>query len=156
MSGTGRIFQINVSPTGGVPKQATRSASVDMLGIVGNAVANKAKHGGPTAALCLYSLECIQSLQAEGHPFFPGSAGENITISGLDWAHITPGMRLQLGDSVLVEITRYTTPCQTIAGSFRDGDFKRIAHQTHAGWSRVYAQVLTGGAITVGDPIAVR
>ncbi|MBI5880172.1 MAG: MOSC domain-containing protein [Chloroflexi bacterium] len=156
MSHTGRIFQINVSPAGGVPKQAVRSAAIDMHGIAGNAVANKEKHGGPTAAICLYALERILALQGEGHPLFPGSAGENITITGLDWDAIVPGTRLQLGDCVLVEITRYTSPCQTIAGSFRDGDFNRISQKTHAGWSRVYAQVLTGGAITTGDPIAVR
>ena len=50
--------------------------------------------GGPLAALCLYSLEVIQALQAEGHSIFPGSVGENITLSHLDWSRVTPGVRL--------------------------------------------------------------
>lgn len=155
MTPSGRIFQINVSPAGGVPKQAVRTATVETLGIAGSTVANKAIHGGPQAALCLYSLERILALQAEGHPLFPGSAGENLTISGLDWDAVAPGMRLKLGGDVLVEITRYTKPCKTIAASFRDGGFERIAQTAHAGWSRVYAQVLAGGAIVVGDPVSV-
>jgi len=156
MSSIGRIFQINVSPAGGVPKAPVRTAAVDMLGIVGSTVANKAKHGGPQAALCLYALERILALQAEGHPLFPGSAGENLTITGLDWDAIAPGMRLKLGGDVLVELTRYTSPCQTIAASFRDGNFDRISQKTHPGWARVYAQVLSGGPITIGDPVVVQ
>ena len=42
-------------------------------------------HGGPDQALCLYSLEVIEGLAAEGHSIVPGSAGENVTVRGLDW-----------------------------------------------------------------------
>ena len=43
-------------------------------------IASPIFHGGPERALCLFSLERILELQAEGHPIFPGAAGENITI----------------------------------------------------------------------------
>ena len=152
---SGRIFQINVSPSGGVPKQPVREAVVGERGIVGNRVANPKIHGGPLAALCLYSLEVIQALQAEGHPIFPGSVGENITLSHLDWSRVTPGVRLQLGDEVLIEITKYTTPCETIVESFADRDSMRILQKTHPGWSRVYAKVLQVGRIRVGDAVSV-
>jgi MOSC domain-containing protein YiiM len=151
MNNTGRIFQINISPQGGVPKQAVREAEIDGLGIVGSRVAHPDIHGGEARALCLYSVERIQALQDEGHPIFPGSVGENLTLGGLDWAQLTPGARLQLGDLVLVEVTRYTTPCQTIVESFADRDSNRILQKTHPGWSRVYAKVLRAGRIRVGD-----
>src|SRR6266403_6290617 len=104
----GRIFQLNCSP-GGVPKLAVREAEVAELGMVGDEHRFQDIHGGPERALCLFSLERIIELQAEGHPIFPGAVGENITISGLDWNEVVPGLQLSLGDEVRIEITRYTS-----------------------------------------------
>jgi len=152
MSGP-RIFQINASAEGGVPKHALREAQVDSLGIVGSRVAHPDIHGGPERALCLYSLERILALQAEGHPLFPGSIGENITTVNLDWEQIGLGACLRLGEQVVVQVTRYTSPCETIATSFVEGRYDRISQKRHAGWSRVYARVLQPGRIQVGDRI---
>ena len=144
------IFQINISQ-GGVPKLAVRSAEVTELGLVGDTHNNTKVHGGPTRALCLYSLERILALQAEGHPIFAGSTGENLTLAGLDWDAIVPGVRLRLGDTVEIEVTKYTEPCPKITESFAGEDISRMAQADHPGWSRVYACVLTPGNIRVGD-----
>ena len=153
MSSTAHIFQINASQ-GGVPKLALREAVVTELGLTVDKH-NLKSHGGPTAALCLYALERIVALQGEGHPIFPGSVGENITVSGLDWDAVVPGVRLRLGDEVLVEVTRYTTPCTTIKDSFTDRDSDRILQTRHAGWSRVYAKVLRMGSIHAGSKVSL-
>ena len=58
-------------------------------------------HGGPDRAVCLYSLERILALQEEGHPIYPGAAGENLTLTGLDWEALQPGMTLRLGADVM-------------------------------------------------------
>ncbi|MGH2485504.1 MAG: MOSC domain-containing protein, partial [Ktedonobacterales bacterium] len=108
-------------------------------------------HGGPQAALCLYTLEQIERLRAEGHPIAPGTAGENVTLAGIALATLTPGTRLRLGDAVEIEITHYTTPCKNITASFSDGDFTRIARKLHPGESRVYARVLSPGTLRPGD-----
>jgi MOSC domain-containing protein YiiM len=150
----GRIFQLNIS-AGGVPKLATREALVTELGLVGDEHRFPNIHGGPERALCLFSLERILALQAEGHPIFPGSVGENITVSGLDWEKILPSVRLALGDEVRVEITSYTSPCNTIPASFSDGWYQRISQKVHPGWSRVYARVLQGGRLRVGQTVEV-
>ena len=146
-----RIFQINASKQGGVPKQPMREAQVDALGIVGSNVANPEDHGGIERALCLYSLERILALQVEGHPLFPGSVGENITTVNLDWEQMVPGVRLRLGEHVLIELTRYTAPCTTIAASFRESHYERISQKPYPGWSRIYARVLQPGPIRIGD-----
>ena len=151
-SQAGRIFQINISP-GGVPKLAIPQAEVTEQGVAGDRQTNLKVHGGPDRALCLYSLERLLQLQAEGHPTFPGAFGENIVISGLDWENIQPGQRYQLGDRVLVEITRYTNPCNNLIPYFKDGQFSRISQMQHPGWSRVYARVLVGGTLLPGDVI---
>jgi len=146
----GRIFQLNSSP-GGVPKLPVREAMVSELGLVGDGHNFPEIHGGPDRALCLFSLERILELQDEGHPIFPGSVGENVTISGLDWTAIEPGRQLALGDAVVVEVTRYTTPCNSIPDSFCDGNFARISQKMHPGFSRVYARVLQAGRVRIGE-----
>lgn len=148
----GRIFQLNCS-AGGVPKLAVREAFLTRTGLAGDRQAKRHIHGGPERALCLYALEHILSLQAEGHAIYPGSVGENVTVVGLDWPSLAPGLRLALGDEALVEISSYTTPCQTIRASFIEGDFKRISQKLHPGQSRLYARVLQTGRLAVGQPI---
>jgi MOSC domain-containing protein YiiM len=150
----GRIFQLNCSP-GGVPKLAVREAEVTELGLVGDEHNFPDIHGGPERALCLYSLERVLELQAEGHPIFPGSVGENVTISGLDWNEVAPGLQLSLGDEVRIEITKYTSPCKSIPASFLNGNYPRISQKVHPGYSRVYARVLRSGRLVVGQPIRV-
>jgi MOSC domain-containing protein YiiM len=153
-TGRGRIHQIN-SSHGGVPKLLVEEAMVGPLGIAGDYQRDTRHHGGPDRALCLYALEQIQRLQGEGHPIFPGSVGENITLEGIDNASLTPGTRLRLGDVVEIELTSYTAPCENVAESFADGDFTRISEKLHPGESRIYARVLSGGVIRMGDPVLV-
>jgi MOSC domain-containing protein YiiM len=149
------IFQINIS-NGGVPKFPVHHAKVTSPGLEGDEHHNKEVHGGPDKAICLYSLELIKALQAEGHAIFPGSTGENITTTGLDWTQITPGAQLQLGTEVLLEITQYTQPCHKVVNSFQNGQILRMAQEQHPGWARVYARVLSSGKIRIGDHIRLK
>jgi MOSC domain-containing protein YiiM len=148
---SGRIVQISVS-RGGVPKTAVREARVTTLGLDGDAHRNVELHGGPEQAVCLYAMEAITRLRAEGHDIVPGAIGENVTVEGLDWSAVVPGTHVLLGASVLLQITRYTSPCVNITRSFKDGDFARVSQKRHPGWSRVYARVLTAGSISHDDP----
>ena len=150
--GSGRIAQISVS-AGGVPKRSVESAGVTASGVAGDAQRNLVHHGGPERAVCLFALETIQALQAEGHPIQPGQIGENLTLEGLDWTAVTPGARLLLGEDVLLEVTRYTSPCVNIRASFTDGDYARVSQKQHPGQSRVYARVVRAGTIRRGDAV---
>ncbi len=150
----GYIYQLNCSD-GGVPKLPVREAELMPTGLVGDRQRYPIIHGGPQRALCLYSLEVIQALQAEGHPIYPGSVGENVTIDGLEWSQLAPGQRLALGDEVVIELTSYANPCRNIRGSFGDGKFKRISQKQHAGESRLYARVIRTGKLAVGQAVHV-
>ncbi|MEK6280254.1 MAG: MOSC domain-containing protein [Acidobacteriota bacterium] len=152
---TGRIFQLNVSP-GGVPKTAVREATVDELGMSGDDHRFPDIHGGPERALCLFSLDRILELQEEGHPIFPGAVGENVTISGLDWSKLEPGTKLALGDEVLVEVTSYTSPCNTIQDYFIDGKYQRISQRVYSGYSRIYVRVLKSGKLVIGQTVTLQ
>jgi MOSC domain-containing protein YiiM len=149
---TGHIAQINLSP-GGVPKRPVPTARVTRAGIEGDAHRHADRHGGPDRALCLFSLEQIEALRAEGHPVEPGTLGENLTLAGLDWARMQPDEFFRLGAEVLVQITRFTSPCTNIRKAFLDGAYARVSQTRHPGWSRVYARVLVPGEIAAGDPV---
>ncbi|MGI8618524.1 MAG: MOSC domain-containing protein [Gemmatimonadaceae bacterium] len=148
-AGTGRIESINVSG-GGVPKRARADAWISRNGVYGDSQADKRLHGGPDRAVCIYSVELIEALHNEGHPIGFGTTGENLTVSGLDWALVAPGTVWQAGDAVL-EVASYTAPCKTIRDSFRDKRYKRISEKVNPGWSRVYAMVLEEGQVRVGS-----
>jgi MOSC domain-containing protein YiiM len=128
---------------------------VSRSGLENDAQDDKIHHGGSERAVCLYSLERIRSLQTEGHPIDIGTAGENVTLEGIDWDRIAPGATIRIGDEVLLEVASFTNPCKTIRGSFIDGEFVRIAQKLHPGWSRVYARVLREGQVHFGDPVEV-
>jgi len=152
--GEGYIYQLNCSD-GGAVKRPVREAQLTPTGLVGDRQARTRIHGGPERALCLYALEQIRALQAEGHPIYPGSTGENVTIAGLDWSRLAPGQQLALGDEVIVELSSYANPCKSIRESFGDGKFTRISQKTHPGASRLYARVMRPGLLAVGQRVRV-
>jgi MOSC domain-containing protein YiiM len=148
----GTLVSINVS-NGGVPKRRVADAKVLRLGLLKDAHDDTEGHGGPERAVCVYALERIRALQSEGHPIDVGTAGENVTVEGIDWGLVAPGARLRLGDEVVLEVTSFTSPCKTIRDSFIDGKFVRISEKLHPGWSRVYTRVLSEGQIRSGDAV---
>lgn len=151
---TPHLHQVSLSD-GGVPKQAVPSAGVTLNGLTGDRQRNRKYHGGQDRAICLYSLELIEALRAEGHSISPGSTGENLTLAGLDWSQLKPGDRLAVGDHLQLELTSYTTPCRLNAQWFKDGDFERIAQKAYPGWSRLYARVLVEGSVRAGDAVTL-
>ena len=82
---------------GGVPKLAVERARVTTLGLEGDSQHDTVHHGGPERAVCLFSAEVIEKLRGEGHPIEAGKTGENLTVSGLNWAEVVPGDRLRVG-----------------------------------------------------------
>lgn len=149
---TGVVVSINLSG-GGVPKKRVSDAKVSLLGLHGDAHDDKEHHGGADRAVCIYCIERIHALQAEGHPIDVGTAGENLTVEGLDWELVVPGTRMKVGAQILLEIASFTSPCKTIKDSFVEERFVRISQKVHPGWSRVYARVLSEGDVHFGDSV---
>lgn len=153
-SPTGQVMQVSVNPAGGVPKHRVPLARLQVNNVEGDKQRHLQFHGGPERAVCLFSWEVIRTLQEEGHPIDCGRAGENLTLAGIDWSLLSPGVQLQVGEA-LIEITRPTTPCKTIAASFIDGDFSRISHKKFPAETRYYARVLREGIVHEGDSVTL-
>ncbi len=137
---------------GGVPKEGATSVDINAAGVVGDRQATRRHHGRPWQALCIWSAELIAEHAAAGHPIYPGAAGENITLSGFDWADIRPGVQLRIGTDVVCEISSYATPCDQNARWFSDRDFRRI-DESRGPVSRMYASVLAPGIVRLDDTV---
>lgn len=149
----GVVHSINVS-NGGVPKLPRESCYVSVSGLEGDRQRDLRYHGGPDRAVCLYSLDLIQALQAEGHAITAGSIGENLTVSGIEWAAMVPRAKVEIG-AVVLELTDYAAPCSNIARCFERRQYVRVNQKVHAGWSRLYARVLAEGTVRTGDQVSL-
>ncbi|HVY63005.1 MAG TPA: MOSC domain-containing protein [Planctomycetota bacterium] len=151
MRPAGKIASLNVS-RGGVPKRPVKGARIGTLGLEGDAQKHTRIHGGPDRAVCIYSAEGIAWLNAEGHAVVPGALGENVTTEGVDLAALAPGSRLRLGGAVVLEVASYASPCNQIAACFADRRVHPIEPKER---SRLYARVIEGGEVKVGDEVVV-
>jgi|SRR5579883_1988571 len=107
------VYQVNVSPRGGIPKLPIEKGVVGRLGLEGDAVAHPKFHGGPRQALLLVCLEALEELKAQGYSLFPGALGENVTMVGIDRTSVRLGQRYRIG-TALVEVTKVRVPCRTL------------------------------------------
>jgi MOSC domain-containing protein YiiM len=148
------LSHINISD-GGVPKISIPTVTVTTEGLQGDRQTDLRYHGGPDRAVCLWSLDLIELLKQEGHPIEPGSTGENLTISGLDWTQLQLGSQLTIGDQLQLEITEFAAPCGTIAKYFTARTYGRISENKYPGTSRLYTKVLVPGVVSVGDRITL-
>ncbi len=148
----GRVASVNVSP-GGVPKRPVASAFVGRLGLDTDAHHEpEPMHGGPDQAVCLYAVEAIARVRADGHEAFPGAYGENLTLERIDWASLRAGDVLTIGEAGLtLELVSYAAPCQTIAHWFVERHIARISPKIHPEDARWYARVLIEGRVEPGD-----
>ena len=102
MGRRGVVTQINIS-RGGVPKRPVPSARVSDAGVEGDRH-DHPRHGGLEAAVSLFAAEAIARVASEGHPIGPGTTGENLTVAGLDWSLVAPGVHLRIGEVVLTGV----------------------------------------------------
>ncbi|MGH9187739.1 MAG: MOSC domain-containing protein [Acidimicrobiales bacterium] len=151
---TGTVVGLFAS-AGGVPKLPIPEARIGYRGVEGDRQAARLHHGRVWQALCLWSADRVEALAAEGHPIALGNCGENISVRGIDWDDVRPGVRLGLGDRAVAEVSSYSPPCAKNARWFTDRTFSRIDHDLHPGWSRVYASVLTDGTLHAEDTVVL-
>lgn len=149
----GAVTGLHLS-NGGVPKTAAESVEVTASGVAGDIQNNRIHHGRPLQALCLWSADVIGALNEEGHPITAGQAGENITVSGIDWASLRPGSRITVS-GIPILLSSYAVPCSKVGSGFIDRNFRRILHSEHDGWSRLYGIPLGEGRVDPGDVVEV-
>jgi MOSC domain-containing protein YiiM len=126
-----------------------RVPRADALLIAGFGIEGDAKGGSPYRQLNIMGEETIRGLGPIGYRTGRGQLGENLVVAGVEIESLTPGTRLQIGASAVVELLELRKPCnrfEAYQGRSLQGAVDRI------GWM---AAVISGGPIAVGDSVAV-
>ncbi len=137
------IVSIAISKKKGTRKVPVSEALVKVdHGIYGDA------HAGPWhRQVSLLALESIEKTRAQGLEVGFGDFAENVATKGIDWPRVPVGSRWRLGSSVELEITQIGKECHNrCAIYYAAGDCIMPKEG-------VFARVLKGGKIRVGDKI---
>lgn len=141
---TGRVIAISISNRKGIPKRNIETASLrEEWGIEGDA------HAGPWhRQVSLLADESIEKMRAKGLPVKPGAYAENITTVGIDLPSLPIGTRVLVG-AVELEVTQIGKVCHNKCAIYdRVGDCVMPREG-------IFARVIQGGQICVGDRIRV-
>jgi TatD DNase family protein len=101
----------------------------------------------PQRNLNVMDAVTLAELAAEGFPTTPGALGENIVVAGLDLRSLPQGVRLQIGEQAVIEITAPRTGCVKLHAVDA-----RMPEQAQ-GRVGVMCQVVKAGRIRVGDTV---
>lgn len=161
----GRVLTISVGTVGDLPyrdrmirsafnkKPVHAQVPVTELGLVGDEQGDRAKHGGPDKALCVFSGENYEYYERLlgrrlDHPAF----GENLTVEGLTENAVCIGDVLSIGDAML-QVSLPRNPCYRLGARY---DVKELPLWfERSGRTGFYLRVLQEGTLNTGDGIEV-
>jgi TatD DNase family protein len=141
---SGKIVAVCLSEKKGTAKRNVQSGKLRVChGLAGDAHA-----GNWHRQVSLLSLEKIREFQSRGAEVQFGDFGENIVADGIDFRSLPVGTVLRTGQSMLV-VTQIGKECHSHCAIFQTmGD----CIMPREG---VFAVVIRGGTVTVGDRIEV-
>ena len=138
------IIAICVSERKGTRKHPVQCAELkEDFGIIGDAHAGKWHR-----QVSLLPIESVDTMRASIPTLAPGDFAENILTKGVDLKALPVGTRLAIGAAVL-EITQIGKECHS------DCEIRRLTGRCVMPTDGVFARVIKGGTITVGDTIEI-
>ncbi|MDM7324042.1 MAG: MOSC domain-containing protein [Thermus sp.] len=140
----GLVVSLHLGLTSGLPKP-----KVETLELVAGFGAKGDRHAGkdPDRAVLVAGLAAYQRAEGAGIALPFGALGENLLLD-LDPHELPPGTRLKVGEALL-EFSQVCTVCSSL--SQFDLRLPKILY----GGRGLYARVLEGGLVRVGDPVQV-
>jgi molybdopterin adenylyltransferase len=140
----GKILSVNVSAEKGQKKHnVARCLLVEGLGLEGDAHA-----GTKIRQVSLLAKESIEKIRDKGLDVRYGDFAENLTTQGIILHELPIGTRLKIGDKVIVKVTQIGKICHDRCAIFAQvGDCVMPREG-------IFAEVIIGGVISVGDSIA--
>lgn len=141
---TGKVLAISISKRKGIPKSNIETATLrPEWGIDGDAHAGKWHR-----QISLLAIESIDKMRAKGLNVGPGAFAENITTELIDIPHLSIGDRVRIGATEL-EITQIGKKCHARCAIFEAAGDCVMPREG------IFARVLVGGPIRVGDRVSV-
>ncbi|MEN6290830.1 MAG: MOSC domain-containing protein [Methanobacterium sp.] len=99
--------------------------------------------------MSLLAVESINKMRGIGLNVNPGDFAENLTTEGIDLVSLPVGTKISVGEKVVLEITQIGKECHTrCAIYYQAGDCVMPKEG-------IFARVLTGGRVKIGDKIEV-
>lgn len=131
-------------------KKGTRKTCIETARLVENFGLEGDGHGGDWhRQVSFLATESIDKARAQGLDVSFGDFAENIATTGIDWKTLPVGTQVRLGAEALVEVTQIGKEC-----------LKKCAIYYQAGdcimpKEGVFARVLRGGDIRIGDSVEI-
>jgi MOSC domain-containing protein YiiM len=142
----GRIRAISISHEKGIAKHNVPAAELQAdFGIIGDAHA-----GSGPRQVSLLDMTSIDELRQKGADISPGDFAENLTVEGIDLSTLRIGQMLQIAGAIELEVTQLGKRCHGRCRIFEKLGDCIMPRQG------VFARVVTGGRIQVGDAIELR
>lgn len=141
----GKILAVNISQKKGEKKQNIPCGLfLEDIGLDGDVHAESG-----IRQVSLLAKESIEKIRAKGLNVQYGDFAENLTTEGIDLPTLPVGTRLKVGGKVLLEVTQIGKVCHSRCNIFYTvGDCVMPREG-------IFARVLAGGDIQVGDEIIV-
>ena len=115
-------------------------------GIRGDQKAGRSK----SRQLNLLTDDWLKQMAEQGYRTAPGQFGEQIILEGLPFADLKPGLRLGLGESAVIELTKPRTGCDRLESA----QGKAIPIDTNPAIGYL-STIFSGGMIRVGDTVRI-
>ncbi len=142
----GRVEAVCISRKKGIVKKPVSTAQVrPNFGIVGDAHA-----GNGHRQVSLLARESIARIRAEIPNLAHGAFAENLVVSGVDFASLTAGDQIALGDNVLLEVTQIGKECHTACA------IRSLVGDCIMPREGLFCRVLRGGLLKPGDVVALQ
>ena len=107
-------------------------------------------HAGPWhRQVSLLAMESIRKMQDMGLDVHAGDFAENITTQGVDLLSLAIGTRIRLGEHAVLEITQHGEECHAPCAIYHQAGTCVMPKEG------IFARVLEGGRVKVGDDITV-
>lgn len=146
------VVSIAIKPDGVEQRPVDRFARIAVESarlVEGRGIDGDRKANGADRQLNVMCRETLEQMKSEGYRVGPGEMGEQIVLDGIVIEQTTPGTRIQLGETAIIEVVTNRTGCSRLE------NIQKMPVKQSSSRIGVMARVVRGGVIRVGDPIRV-
>ena len=142
----GKIIAVCTSEQKQTKKINVRDACLkENYGITGDAHSSPDTH----RQISLLAIESINKMRGMGLNVNPGDFAENLTAEGIDLVSLPVGTNISVGKEAVLEITQIGKECHTRCAIYQQAGDCIMPKEG------IFARVLTGGRVKIGDKIKI-